>query len=165
MDGIARADPDPDLEFFLHVSRAYDTRFVLAFFETMRAAGVGSPLAGLSYYPSAWGQSRYEQFDTTVEELRTRLSMKVIVAEYAFPAEPRWEGWNQPIAGYPFDQQGQADFVHDLKARVMTDPRLEGAFYWTPEETLTTADWSVMSLFLPDPSRHSPGARLALDQL
>ena len=163
--GIRAADPQPDLEFMLHISRGYDPEFARAFFATMRAEGVDFSLAGLSCYPSAWGQEQYERFDATVGVLAGEMGLKVVIAEYAFPAEPRLAGWNKPIAGYRFDEQGQAAFVRDLKRRVFSDPRLEGAFYWSPEEIMAAADWSVMSLFQPDPLRRSPRPRLALDEL
>ena len=165
IQGIEEAAGRTDLEFILHISRGHDTELALAFFETMRNQGVKVSLAGLSYYPSSWGQSGHDQFDVTVSRLHSELGLRVFVPEYAYPAESRWSGWNHAIAGYPLDEAGQAKFVRDLRSRVFTDSRFEGAIYWTPEEALTDADWSVMGLFVPSPDRKSPAARAALDAL
>jgi len=122
-------------------------------------------LAGLSYYPSSWGQLGYEQFEVTIDRLDSELGLPVVIPEYAYPADDRWVGWNDQVDDYTLTEEGQAAFVRDLKTRVRTDPRIEGAVYWSPEEALASADWSVMSLFQSHPLRQSPGARLALDEL
>jgi len=165
IEGIEEATGNPDPEILLHVSRGQDPDLAVAFFQTMQQQGVDFSLAGLSYYPSSWGQAGYEQFEVTVDRLDEELGLPVVIPEYAYPADDRWVGWNDQVDDYALSEEGQAAFVRDLKARVQTDPRIEGAVYWSPEEALESADWSVMSLFQSHPLRQSPGARLALDEL
>ncbi|GIW41254.1 MAG: hypothetical protein KatS3mg076_1831 [Candidatus Binatia bacterium] len=164
-EGVRAGSGRGDLRFVVHISRGWDPEFALAYFRTMLAEGVPIDLAGLSYYPNSWGEERARRFDTTVERLSRELGLPVLVAEYAYAAEARVPGWREALPGYPLDEAGQARFVGDFCRRVFDDPRLRGAFYWSPEEAHAIFDWSVMGLFRPSFDGHSPGARPALGAL
>ena len=178
--GIQEATGRRDLEFILHISRAYDPDFAVAFFSTMRAHGVPVELAGLSYYPSDWGPDRSAQFETTVARLATDLALPTFLAEYAYPAEASSTNCCRlssycctnfccchrcALDPYPLTEDGQAAFVRDLRRRVFEDPRFAGAVYWSPEEAHRLFRWSALGLFRPTFDGHSPDARPALDAL
>ena len=152
--GVRNASGRDDLEFILHISRGQEPTFATKFFAFMRGQGVQVDLAGLSYYPSSWGQEGFSKFPETVDSLYERLGLPVFIAEYAYPAldpasvdpqQGKW--WNRQIDGYPFSEEGQADFMRDLHAWMIKGDRLAGAVWWTPEEIHPTAMWSALSLF------------------
>lgn len=166
IDGVQQACDGEDPEFILHLSRGYDTDLVLAFFQTMQAENVPVDLAGLSYYPSAWGQERTGRFGETVARLWEQFGLRTFIAETAFPAADTWAGWNKPIAGYSMDPAGQALFLRELREQAFADARIAGAVWWSPEEISPYADWSVNGLFQTADSRlRSAGARPALFEL
>jgi arabinogalactan endo-1,4-beta-galactosidase len=176
--GIEAATGRSDLEFILHIARGWDPDFAVAFFATMQQQGVPVSLAGLSYYPSDWGQERADHFEETVHRLHEELGLRVFIAEYAYPAEewPRNCCDESPFCcanfccclrcaldGYELTETGQARFVADLRRRVHGDARFAGAVYWTPEEAQRPFKWSVMGLFQPSADGHAPGGRQALE--
>ncbi|RLB55812.1 MAG: hypothetical protein DRI34_09990, partial [Deltaproteobacteria bacterium] len=129
--GVRNASGRDDLEFILHISRGQEPTFATKFFAFMRGQGVQVDLAGLSYYPSSWGQEGFSKFPETVDSLYERLGLPVFIAEYAYPAldpasvdpqQGKW--WNRQIDGYPFSEEGQADFMRDLHAWMIKGDRL-----------------------------------------
>ncbi|NDJ78115.1 MAG: hypothetical protein GYB65_17845 [Chloroflexi bacterium] len=151
VEGIRAADPDARI--MLHIAQSYDPVFSVTYFHTMRELGVDYDIAGLSYYPTSLGPLSYPQFCATVDRLDRELGLPIVLAEYAYPAEPPTGGafgaWYNDLPGYPLSPPGQAQFVADFLADLRAHPAVIGAYYFSPTLHWIGELWGPFALFDP----------------
>jgi arabinogalactan endo-1,4-beta-galactosidase len=134
VEGVHQADPEARI--MLHIAQSWDPVFATAFFTTMREQGVDFDIAGLSFYPPAFGVLVYVDFCQTLDRLYTDLGLPIVIAEYAYTAEPAVSGlfgaWRDFLPGYPISPEGQAAFVADFNADLRQHPAVIGSYYFSP---------------------------------
>lgn len=94
---------------------------------------------GLSYYPIFHGKS-ITAVSETIENLGTKYSKKVLIAETSYPFTLGWNDWTnnivgldeQLIPGYPASPTGQKDFMLALRSAV-ENANGAGFCYWGGE--------------------------------
>lgn len=92
---------------------------------------------GLSYYP-LWSEYELQNVGTVFKTLIDTYKKRLMIVETAYPftmnnADPANNilGEEALISGYPATQQGQLDFLMELK-RIVKDAGGEGLVYWEP---------------------------------
>jgi len=139
--GVKEADPDAAI--MLHLGAApYPAAHVLPFFQAMQDFGVDFDLAGLSLYPYTWGESLPTPWEDLAGEWVAGihgLGYPVVIAEWDYP-HGEWTGDPIffPLPGYPFTDQGQADYARALLRWGLSTPGMVGLTAFHPDyyETL-----------------------------
>jgi arabinogalactan endo-1,4-beta-galactosidase len=95
-------------------------------------------IIGFSYYPLWHTTVPLNDISTKITEFRTKFSKDVIILETAYPWTTAFKdsytnhfGDSQPIAGYPFSEMGQYDFMKTLASEVKEGKGI-GLIYWEP---------------------------------
>jgi len=126
---------DSNAKIMLHVAMI-KPEFVKAFFKTMSDLDVDFDYVALSYYPMINGDTAYASLNTTIEAISEVLNSPIFIAEYAYPSSiPRGQFWfmNKQVPGYPFTPLGQKEWIKDFIRYCRKHPKINGAFYWSPE--------------------------------
>ena len=130
----------PDAKFVLHLTQWNNPTYCIAFWQFMMAAGVKLDYAGLSYFPSSATDANQRSFDflrTHIAMIHDAVKRPVQICEIGYPAATQFGGrfadWNKPADAYPLTEAGQAKWTTNLVAFIHSEPRLAGAFYWSPE--------------------------------
>lgn len=95
---------------------------------------------GLSYYP-IWHGKDLTVVKSTINNLGTKFSKKVLIAETAYPFSLGYNDWtnnivgqtDQLVSGYPATPDGQKSFVLAIKNIVKTSKSGIGFAYWGGE--------------------------------
>ena len=149
-EGIRAVDPAARFSTHLSGVSAYSAPTLIAFFNTMDAAGFVVDQLGGSYYPSSSAEpaDRFEAFKHMAETVHATLSRQLFVAEFAYPVGPfsfGTDNWDHAVAPYEISVQGQADYLRDVAAWGARTGHLAGIRPWAPE--ITAPEWEAMSLF------------------
>jgi arabinogalactan endo-1,4-beta-galactosidase len=142
---------DPRARFSTHVSGVTSVlpQQAVAFYSAMKKGGFQADELGMSYYPtsSAKPADRLQAFKDTAVAVHRELGRPVFVAEFGYPAAKMQKGfiWNDAVAGYPLNPEGQTKFIRDLTAWGVETGVLSGIRPWAPE--LAIPGWGPMSFF------------------
>ena len=160
----------PGARFSTHISAfAHRTPAVqLAFWETVAAQGYLPDVFGSSYYPTS-GHTTFGPTDTLqfMKDIATALGQahgrQLFIAEYAYPSGqmPPPYPFNDTVAGYAQDDDGQYSFLVDFTRWGIASGRLAGLRQWAPDYSTNSA-WEPMSFFHPPPASGPATAKPAL---
>jgi arabinogalactan endo-1,4-beta-galactosidase len=149
VEGIQLADPQARI--LLHVAQAYRPDFALAFYTAMQELGVDFDIAGLSYYPTAFGPLVVPGVCKTIDRLSSELGLQVVIAEFAYPGEVptggMFESWYNDLPGYPLTHNGQAAWLAAFLSSMRAHPAVIGAYYFSPAFHWSGELWGPFALF------------------
>lgn len=152
IEGVRQADPNAQI--LLQLSISFDPAFALAFYQNMRLLGVEYDIAGLSFYPSAFGPLVVPGFCETIDRLGNEMGLPVVIPEFGYPAEIPAGGpfvnWYNDLPGYPLTQEGQARWIADFLASLRQHPNVIAAFYFSPAFHWGGDIWGAFALFDQD---------------
>ncbi|MFZ1517925.1 MAG: glycosyl hydrolase 53 family protein [Ignavibacteriaceae bacterium] len=157
-NAIVDAVPGITIPIMLHIDRGGDNAGSRWFFDKMNSYQVPYDYIGLSFYP--WWHGTLTQLSQNLNDLATRYSKKIIVAETAYPWTLQPYDNNNNIVGnasqlhdgYPSTVDGQFNFLFDLIQIVKNVPnnKGKGIFYWAPEFISVQpigSPWENLALF------------------
>ena len=124
-----------DIEVMLHIAQPENG---LWWFEQATQNGVTDfDWIGLSYYP-IWSTYTLEDVGTPISTLINTYNKRLMIVETAYPftltdadSANNVLGSDAVISGYPATQQGQLDYLNQLKT-VVKNAGGEGIVYWEP---------------------------------
>jgi arabinogalactan endo-1,4-beta-galactosidase len=152
IEGVHQADPNAQI--LLQLSISFDPAFALAFYQNMRLLGVEYDIAGLSFYPSAFGPLVVPGFCETIDRLGDEMGLPVVIPEFGYPAEIPAGGpfanWYNELPGYPLTQEGQARWIADFLASLQQHPNVIAAYYFSPAFHWGGDIWGAFALFDQD---------------
>jgi arabinogalactan endo-1,4-beta-galactosidase len=132
----------------LHLAKGGDDAGARTFFDNAVAYGVPFDEIGLSYY--GYWHGPLSDLQTTLDDLASRYSKPVFVAETAYPftlsnddsLENNIKSSSELVSGYPATTAGQANNLRDVMNVVEAVPngRGLGVFYWEPTWTAVTGN-------------------------
>ena len=123
------------IEIMLHIAQPENG---LWWFEQANAAGViDYDWIGLSYYPM-WSEYDLNSIDTPIKTLIETYNKRLMIVETGYPftlnnADSANNIFNENalITGYPASEQGQLNYLNDLKTKIYQSGG-EGIIYWEP---------------------------------
>ena len=123
------------IEIMLHIAQPENG---LWWFEQASAAGViDYDWIGLSYYPM-WSEYDLNSIDTPIKTLIETYNKRLMIVETGYPftlnnADSANNIFNENalITGYPASEQGQLNYLNDLKTKIYQSGG-EGIVYWEP---------------------------------
>lgn len=124
-----------DLEVMLHIAQPENG---LWWFEQATQNGVTDyDWIGLSYYP-IWSDYSLENLNIPLTTLKETYNKKLMIVETAYPftlgnadVANNILGSDALVNGYPASQQGQLDYLNQLKS-IIEDAGGQGLIYWEP---------------------------------
>lgn len=128
-------EKNKDIEVMLHIAQPENA---LWWFEQASQNGVTDyDWIGLSYYP-LWSDYALNNVGTPISTLINTYNKRLMIVETAYPftmtnADAANNILNEDalISGYPATQQGQLDYLNQLKT-VVENAGAEGIVYWEP---------------------------------
>jgi len=128
-------DKNETIEIMLHIAQPENG---LWWFEQATANGiVDFDWIGLSYYP-IWSDYSLDDVQTPLTTLKNTYNKKLMIVETAYPFTLNHVdnannilGTDALINGYPASQQGQLDYLNQLKL-VIKNAGGQGLVYWEP---------------------------------
>jgi arabinogalactan endo-1,4-beta-galactosidase len=152
VEGIRQADPEALI--LLHIAQSVHSNFAVAFYGSMRDLGVDYDIAGLSFYPTAFGPLVVPNFCETLDRLWDELGLHIVISEFAYPGETPTSGmfgtWTNSLPGYPLTHDGQAQWLADFLASLRSRPQMIGAYYFSPAFQWSGELWGPFALFDAD---------------
>lgn len=145
-------EADPDAKFMLHIAHWWDADFCTAFFKFMQDRQVQVDYCGITYFPSSnIGNSlTLDQFVSVVERVANEIKRPIVIPETGYPSTPDFHGqfarWRKEVPGYPLTPEGQQNWTRDFFKFCLTNPKIAGAFYWSPE-WCGEGMWKAFALF------------------
>ena len=138
------------IEIMLHIAQPENG---LWWFEQASAAGVTDyDWIGLSYYPM-WSEYDLNSIDTAIKTLIETYNKRLMIVETGYPftlnnADSANNIFNENalITGYPASEQGQLNYLNDLKTKIFQSGG-EGIVYWEPAWVSTSCStlWATGS--------------------
>jgi len=123
------------IEIMLHIAQPENALWW--FGEAFNAGITDFDWIGLSYYP-LWSEYNLNTIDTPLKNLIETYAKKLMIVETAYPftltnadSANNIIGENALIPGYPASQQGQLDYLNDLKTKI-SESGGQGIIYWEP---------------------------------
>ena len=123
------------IEIMLHIAQPENALWW--FGEAFDAGITDFDWIGLSYYP-LWSEYNLNTIDTPLKNLIETYAKKLMIVETAYPftltnadSANNILGENALIPGYPASQQGQLDYLNDLKTKI-SESGGQGIIYWEP---------------------------------
>ena len=123
------------IEIMLHIAQPENALWW--FSEAFNAGITDFDWIGLSYYP-LWSEYNLNTIDTPLKNLIETYAKKLMIVETAYPftlinadSANNIIGENALIPGYPASQQGQLDYLNDLKTKI-SESGGQGIIYWEP---------------------------------
>jgi arabinogalactan endo-1,4-beta-galactosidase len=124
-----------DIEIMLHIAQPENA---IWWFEQATENGITNyDWIGLSYYPK-WSEYSMDQVGPALRSLMATYNKKLMIVETAYPftmedidAAGNIMGNDALISGYPATQQGQLDYLLDLKS-IVKNAGGQGLVYWEP---------------------------------
>jgi len=158
--GIKAADTDNKIAIMLHYA---EVDGAASFFTGMNQQNVPYDIIGLSYYPW-WSEKDLGYIGGQLNQLATTFNKKIFIAETAYPWTLQWNDYtnnnvgenSQLIPAYPATQQGQLQYLQQLKTVLNAVPNKLGIgfCYWAPDwvafkgPTATNgSSWENLTLF------------------
>lgn len=132
----------PDAKIILHTERAGNIPVLENFYTRMRQAQVDYDIIGLSYYPYFHGDMWLlkKALESTAANFPDK---RVMVVETGYPY-----AWEVPGSIYdytekwPYSEDGQATFAHDLTDLLKSFPQVDGLYWWWMEYNAFSTDLS-----------------------
>lgn len=119
-------------------------------------------IIGLSYYP-IWHGKSLANLKTTLQELSTSNDKQILIAETAYPFTLKWNDWTTNIVGsegqlifpgYPATEDGQRNFIREVKKIILEQEKGIGFSYWGAEliawkgnQSSNASSWENQALF------------------
>jgi arabinogalactan endo-1,4-beta-galactosidase len=134
--GIAAVrESDTAVRIMLHYAGHEDAP---AFFEQLKLLDFDQ--IGLSYYP-LWHGKDLNTLQASLQELSETFNKDILIAETAYPFTFGWNDWTNNIIGsqdqilaeYPATEQGQLDFLLNIRSVVDSVSTGKGFCYWGAE--------------------------------
>ena len=123
------------IEIMLHIAQPENALWW--FGEAFNAGMTDFDWIGLSYYP-LWSEYNLNTIDAPLKNLIETYAKKLMIVETAYPftltnadSANNILGENALIPGYPASQQGQLDYLNDLKTKI-SESGGQGIIYWEP---------------------------------
>ena len=123
------------IEIMLHIAQPENALWW--FGEAFNAGITDFDWIGLSYYP-LWSEYDLNTIDVPLKNLIETYAKKLMIVETAYPftltnadSANNILGENALIPGYPASQQGQLDYLNDLKTKI-SESGGQGIIYWEP---------------------------------
>ena len=123
------------IEIMLHIAQPENALWW--FSEAFNAGITDFDWIGLSYYP-LWSEYNLNTIDVPLKNLIETYAKKLMIVETAYPftlinadSANNIIGENALIPGYPASQQGQLDYLNDLKTKI-SESGGQGIIYWEP---------------------------------
>jgi arabinogalactan endo-1,4-beta-galactosidase len=123
------------IEIMLHIAQPENALWW--FGEAFNAGITDFDWIGLSYYP-LWSEYNLNTIDVPLKNLIETYAKKLMIVETAYPftltnadSANNIIGENALIPGYPASQQGQLDYLNDLKTKI-SESGGQGIIYWEP---------------------------------
>ena len=123
------------IEIMLHIAQPENALWW--FGEAFDAGITDFDWIGLSYYP-LWSEYNLNTIDVPLKNLIETYAKKLMIVEIAYPftlinadSANNIIGENALITGYPASQQGQLDYLNDLKTKI-SESGGQGIIYWEP---------------------------------
>ena len=123
------------IEIMLHIAQPENALWW--FGEAFDAGITDFDWIGLSYYP-LWSEYNLNTIDVPLKNLIETYAKKLMIVETAYPftltnadSANNIIGENALIPGYPASQQGQLDYLNDLKTKI-SESGGQGIIYWEP---------------------------------
>ena len=123
------------IEIMLHIAQPENALWW--FGEAFNAGITDFDWIGLSYYP-LWSEYNLNTIDVPLKNLIETYAKKLMIVETAYPftlinadSANNIIGENALITGYPASQQGQLDYLNDLKTKI-SESGGQGIIYWEP---------------------------------
>ena len=123
------------IEIMLHIAQPENALWW--FSEAFNAGITDFDWIGLSYYP-LWSEYNLNTIDAPLKNLIETYAKKLMIVETAYPftlinadSANNIIGENALIPGYPASQQGQLDYLNDLKTKI-SESGGQGIIYWEP---------------------------------
>jgi arabinogalactan endo-1,4-beta-galactosidase len=123
------------IEIMLHIAQPENALWW--FGEAFNAGITDFDWIGLSYYP-LWSEYNLNTIDLPLKNLIETYAKKLMIVETAYPftltnadSANNIIGENALIPGYPASQQGQLDYLNDLKTKI-SESGGQGIIYWEP---------------------------------
>ena len=123
------------IEIMLHIAQPENALWW--FGEAFNAGITDFDWIGLSYYP-LWSEYNLNTIDAPLNNLIETYAKKLMIVETAYPftlinadSANNIIGENALIPGYPASQQGQLDYLNDLKTKI-SESGGQGIIYWEP---------------------------------
>ena len=123
------------IEIMLHIAQPENALWW--FSEAFNAGITDFDWIGLSYYP-LWSEYNLNTIDVPLKNLIETYAKKLMIVETAYPftltnadSANNIIGENALIPGYPASQQGQLDYLNDLKTKI-SECGGQGIIYWEP---------------------------------
>ncbi|WP_461257379.1 glycoside hydrolase family 53 protein, partial [Treponema sp. R80B11-R83G3] len=142
--GVTAARESGNVKIILHLERSYDNERYRQWFDAVTAAGVDYDIIGITYYPHWHGAMR--KIKDNLEDISARYSKDVMVMETAYPFTNEHYADNPGISlavngttlldgsplPYPYNVEGQCNFLRDMVKMVKSIKRCKGLYYWEP---------------------------------
>ena len=118
-------------------------------------------IIGLSFYP-VWHGKNLSALRNTMNFLSAKYDKDILIAETAYPFTLDWNDWtnnivgldDQLIPGYPASEEGQLDYMNEIKTITSDLERGSGFCYWGAEliawkgpESTSGSPWENQALF------------------
>ena len=123
------------IEIMLHIAQPENALWW--FGEAFNAGITDFDWIGLSYYP-LWSEYNLNTIVAPLKNLIETYAKKLMIVETAYPftltnadSANNILGENALITGYPASQQGQLDYLNDLKTKI-SESGGQGIIYWEP---------------------------------
>lgn len=123
------------IEIMLHIAQPENALWW--FGEAFDAGITDFDWIGLSYYP-LWSEYNLNTINVPLKNLIETYAKKLMIVETAYPftltnadSANNIIGENALIPGYPASQQGQLDYLNDLKTKI-SESGGQGIIYWEP---------------------------------
>jgi arabinogalactan endo-1,4-beta-galactosidase len=123
------------IEIMLHIAQPENALWW--FGEAFNAGITDFDWIGLSYYP-LWSEYNLNTINVPLKNLIETNAKKLMIVETAYPftltnadSANNIIGENALIPGYPASQQGQLDYLNDLKTKI-SESGGQGIIYWEP---------------------------------
>ncbi len=118
----------PEAGIVLHTERVATPDVQRNFYNQMRNLGIDYDIIGISYYPYFHGPLTALAY--TIDDLEQNFSDKqIMVVETGYSYKWEVPGTNQKV-DYPYSDEGQNQFAHDLVNLLEQHTSVTGLFWW-----------------------------------
>ncbi len=158
--GVKDAADTAKIKIMIHKEEADDYNGSVYFYDRIVSRDVEFDVIGLSYYPWWSVNKSLSTLQTSLNSLAVKYSKEIILVEVAYPWTLGYkDGTNnivglqsQLVNGYPASEQGQKDFLTQIKniIKQTTNNKGLGFFYWEPGWIAVTglgSAWENCALF------------------
>ena len=132
--GVKEANNGKTIPIMIHAATGGNLQESDTFYKNIIQRGVNFNVIGLSYYP--WWHGTFEQLEANIQFISENYEQTISVVETAYYANgwyPEPAEWVLDIQPYPPTEQGQYDYLLDLRNRLKKYPKVTSVYYWKPD--------------------------------